>query len=260
MIITLQNADFSANNIGQISIPVVFNEFTRKIFSKCTRYELGSPQSKAVNKFVNVLKNLGILGHLSFFNAPCLSATKEQALYDFINEYELDGTNFTFSNGVISGVDYKVTDLRVNIPLQNIIGVVSDKATWQKDIVFRGDKACAMFGNSSAAILGDSFNFNRGLSLYGLQDTSKLLVVKADTITENDKDKVFINGKQSTIVSGTSGLMVSGSYNKYGVYNNDAQTIAFACDGSVTLTDNDTVLLVNAMLDLEAALFDNTEI
>jgi hypothetical protein len=109
MIIVLKDADFSANNIGQIVIPKELHTLTKKILATCKRFSESDAQVVALDNFINAMDDAGVLEHLGGFMLPWFSSTVEQAAYDFISETQFtipDGQNLSMpSPGLVTGTN-----------------------------------------------------------------------------------------------------------------------------------------------------------
>ena len=73
MIIVLKNADFSANNIGQIDIPIVWDA-DAKAFVDSLTVELDDTKKRKVNNLFTQLKSNGIFSKLSKLYLPILGS------------------------------------------------------------------------------------------------------------------------------------------------------------------------------------------
>lgn len=103
MILVLQNADFSANNLGKISIEL--KERTKIIMSKYGR-DFSTEEGVAIQEFMDGLDSSGILPKLSCLYMPVFASSLETAFVNLANtEFNTDSlentTGISFSNGSI---------------------------------------------------------------------------------------------------------------------------------------------------------------
>lgn len=84
MIITL-NADFSANNIGHIDLPVEPTERQKAILAKYNR-EFSQAQISAFVRFMNTLENNGILSKMNRFYLPILADSTSVAFMNLVSD------------------------------------------------------------------------------------------------------------------------------------------------------------------------------
>lgn len=124
MILVLNNADFSDNNIGKVLVNE--NPFTRKIFEAYTRFSDADPQYELVNTFVNTLDEIGVLQHIGFFTAPWLAADINEAFYELINEEQLPTTGMSYTQGgyVDPSSTHNYVTLTNTVPTVNFFAVI----------------------------------------------------------------------------------------------------------------------------------------
>ena len=84
MIITL-NADFSANNIGRIDLPVEPTERQKSILAKYNR-EFSQAQISAFVRFMNTLENNGILAKMNSLYLPILADSASVAFINVVSD------------------------------------------------------------------------------------------------------------------------------------------------------------------------------
>lgn len=89
--IILNQADFSANNIGKYT---ELSDYTKKVLAKQTQYTEDSNEANSLNTFLNELISRGFLGGsepiLNYLVIPALAGNAEQLLFN-IAELDIDG-------------------------------------------------------------------------------------------------------------------------------------------------------------------------
>lgn len=73
MINILKEADFSANNIGKVTIPVVLDDDTLAVLQYVTKYSTSSPQALALDQFVVGMKENGLWDKVKFLALPAFA-------------------------------------------------------------------------------------------------------------------------------------------------------------------------------------------
>ena len=90
--IILSTANFSANNIGRY---VEVSDLTKKVLEKQTQYEEGSPESLALDTFLNEITEAGFIGgespKLKYLIIPVLANDGTQLFYNIAH---LDGSGY----------------------------------------------------------------------------------------------------------------------------------------------------------------------
>lgn len=158
-IIILKGADFSADNIGQITLPEEMHEFTKKIFSHCTKYSIYSEQAKLIDDFINYLDTENLLEHLGLFMAPWLSNNLEESTYNVAKETQLESqSGVSFNNGVLVGS----TTSRVLIG-ENIVPAVNFICTIASDtlLAFTGVYTGGTDNSKMTLLTGGNQNITR---------------------------------------------------------------------------------------------------
>lgn len=85
MIIILNKADFSSNNIGKINIPVNLTTRQKKILSKYSK-ALSYNQKMAFGSFMNNLDSAGIINKLKALFLPVLAGNISEAFINIVTE------------------------------------------------------------------------------------------------------------------------------------------------------------------------------
>jgi hypothetical protein len=93
MVFILKDADFSANNVGTIEIPVELNEETLAILAKTTKYSESSSQTLALDAFITALKRNGLWSKIALFVPTFMAASTTEMAYDVISDAYLVWTN-----------------------------------------------------------------------------------------------------------------------------------------------------------------------
>lgn len=103
MILVLQGADFSANNIGKVTLD--FDERTKLIMSKYGR-DFSTEEGAAIQDFMNGLDSSGILSKLSGLYMPAFASSLENSFINLADaEFNTDiigkTEGISFANGSI---------------------------------------------------------------------------------------------------------------------------------------------------------------
>lgn len=183
MIIVLKGADFSANNIGQIDIPVDWQDETLAILAKQTRYTTSDAQAIALNKFIYTLKEAGIYSKIGLFVPVFMGNSLNECAYDAISDTYFTWTNpgsFDADAQTITGGGALAT-CYVRIPSFNVGGNFHCHSITGEDSFWGFD------ANSNNLIAGDlmrrgwmvnlqTFNYNRNYYYDNNKSRSKLRV------------------------------------------------------------------------------------
>ena len=106
--IILNQADFSANNIGKYA---ELSDYTKKVLAKQTQYTEDSNEANSLNTFLNELISRGFLGGsepiLNYLVIPALAGNAEQLLFN-IAELDVDGYPVDKRNDSEKSAVYKV--------------------------------------------------------------------------------------------------------------------------------------------------------
>ena len=106
--IILNQADFSANNIGKYT---ELSDYTKKVLAKQTQYTEDSNEANSLNTFLNELISRGFLGGsepiLNYLVIPALAGNAEQLLFN-IAELDVDGYPVDKRNDSEKSAVYKV--------------------------------------------------------------------------------------------------------------------------------------------------------
>lgn len=124
MIIVLKGADFSANNIGHVDIPVDWQDETLAILAKQSRYTTSDAQAIALNKFIYTLKAAGIYSKIGLFMPVFMGNSLNECAYDAISDTYFTWTNpgsFDADAQTITGAGALAT-CYVTIPSLNVGG------------------------------------------------------------------------------------------------------------------------------------------
>lgn len=217
MIAILQNADFSNDNVGQVTLPESLHEFTRRIFERCTRFGVNSEQAQIVNKFVKILDAQGLIEHLGFFAAPWLSANLNEALFDIITDTQLSSSNHVYSgDGKIAATEASAyISLQNELKAKNFFGSITwgsgDRSPvwvgpsgYKRLFIFKG---YASNGSSLAFQLNP--NAGMGYTIPASAATeyqfAKHLVFNITELADMEQGNTTINGNN---------VIVSGAYTK----------------------------------------------
>lgn len=89
MIFINKNADYSANSIGQIEIPIELDPTAVAIMQKYTK-TLSSKKQIAFSQLITGMKESGIYDKIEFMFLPFLAGTVSEAFYEIINNVTQD--------------------------------------------------------------------------------------------------------------------------------------------------------------------------
>lgn len=108
-IITLKKADFSASNIGKVSL---LNAYTKKVLKSQTKYKEDSKEATELNTFIENLTSKGYIGNnstslLRVLMLPCLASTESEM---FVNLARTDGSGNPMDWSPAAPSKYYLTD------------------------------------------------------------------------------------------------------------------------------------------------------
>ena len=166
MILVLNGADFSENNLGQVEVDITPNEYTTAALLAGGRTGLNNNQISSLNNFFNVIgagEVNSIASKIRYLFMPILASEVSKALINYKNENFTaeatpSATNWILSTKGIKGVDTTGTG---NIQLILTEPIIQNNACL---IYFQGEKET-----------GTSSHQNHFLSLRGKQNDSKWL-------------------------------------------------------------------------------------
>lgn len=107
MLIINHSADYSANNIGRIDLPIELNELAQAIVNNYSSVVLSNTQKAALNSLTSTLSTSGIYNKINMLLLPCLASSVAECYIDVTTE---DG-------GIISKQgtsDYSLTNISRN--------------------------------------------------------------------------------------------------------------------------------------------------
>lgn len=259
-ILVLKGADFSANNVGQITLPEDMHEFTRKIFLHCKRFSVYSKQAEVINDFICYLDDEGLLEHIGMMIAPWLSSDVNEAVYDLVSDtqFSITGEDYSFNNGLLN-MSKNNCCINIDIPLKNFMGcLISTKTNNQFSPAFLGPYY------SSPALINQSSSSLGVLSPSLSGSGYKISATDQKCFTANLKGFQDFNSNGSTVDGMT--LSVMSGYTKstepwtdarltrlIPQWNQNGKTIIFAGDGT-NLTDDQLTSLTNKMIDIQNRL------
>lgn len=85
MIAILNGADFSANNVGQISIPVELSAWTKAVIAKYPNYSWDDNKRNALEFFYRSLLSSGVMEKMEYLALPILATTHAEAIANMIS-------------------------------------------------------------------------------------------------------------------------------------------------------------------------------
>lgn len=239
MIIVLSGADFSANNIGKIDLPVELDDTTKSILSMLTKYGATSMQAQHLNNFVLGLKSNGIYEKLTYLFLPIFAKELGEAFTNTIdgdNESPSDVTPYEirqYGYGIKSSFEGKSTfESHFNLGKFFKNGQPADNFSMG---IYRGQ-----FTSSNRALFGSSgspyFNAKTGLITLGLSTNKKEISCDYSSAYLESFDGVSYSGNDIII---NFGGVVSGEKTISGSIGN--ATTAFIerfCFNGYSLTNN----------------------
>lgn len=89
MIFINKSADYSANNIGKVDIPIIIDETAQTIMAAYSK-TLTKDQQAAFSILISGLKDSGIYNKIEYMYLPCLAGNVSEAFYDAKNGVSQD--------------------------------------------------------------------------------------------------------------------------------------------------------------------------
>lgn len=89
MIFINKYADYSANNIGKVDIPIIIDETAQTIMDAYSK-TLTKDQQAAFSVLISGLKDSGIYDKIEYMYLPCLAGNVSEAFYDAKNDVSQD--------------------------------------------------------------------------------------------------------------------------------------------------------------------------
>lgn len=163
MIIRLNGADFSENNIGTIRLARELTSDTKELLSKYTK-SLTEDQKYAVQDFIEGLKEKGIWQYLGNFYLPILANNLEEAMINvktLKNDYDNPDSTY-YKLGEKGGLT--TTNVTVNIPTANRITVKLNASQLNHHVMVYPLKAFDTSGKEGLFWFS-KVNAQRGISL-----------------------------------------------------------------------------------------------
>ena len=103
MIITLRTANFSANNVGHIDIPVVLSEWTKQVISKYPNFAWSDEKRNALEQFYLSNAQSGVMSRMKYLAFPMFATTLEEAVQNVTNGIEaVIGSNAASKYAIVS--------------------------------------------------------------------------------------------------------------------------------------------------------------
>jgi len=265
MILVLKGADFSANNVGRVTI---FHELTKRIFEKCTRFELGSDQSIVVDTFIKSVDEIGVLSHLSCTFFPWLASSNSEALYNFSEEAAIiyDDSKFLTSDGRVNPtVNGLYATLTTPIPTINFFCLLRQdypSVSYIGNPYFAGNGIMVTACSATGSMISDEiYLYNAGNGYKNTDSDLTALLIEVGSLSNLEIDsKTLINGKVVAVTDGYDKaneplsdqlLYFSPNYATY--VSGQARTIAIAGDGT-ELTSIQRSGLISAIKEMQLGL------
>lgn len=86
MIIVLKEADFSANNIGSILIPLSLSEWTKNVVNRFSAYNWTEERKQYLERFYRNLEKYGIFQNIEYMAMPVFASNITGAVKNLIND------------------------------------------------------------------------------------------------------------------------------------------------------------------------------
>lgn len=86
MIIVLKGADFSANNLGQVDVPITYTEKMLNYFEALGNSTLSEEKKQAAAKLVAQLEYEGLMSKIGYLFLPVLSNSVEQSMINLASD------------------------------------------------------------------------------------------------------------------------------------------------------------------------------
>ena len=141
MLIVNHSADYSANNIGRVDLPVELNELAQAIVDQYTSVTLNSVQKSALNTLTSTLSTSGIYSKINLLLFPCLASTVAECYLDVINK------DSSISDGD-GGSSYVLSDISLHSKYgiyQSSVPSSSNKSPFKTARSYSG--TVSLFGN-----------------------------------------------------------------------------------------------------------------
>lgn len=284
MLIINHSADYSANNIGRVDLPVELNQIAKAIVDQYASVSLSNAQKIALNTLTQSLNTAGIWSKINLLLMPCLASTVAECYIDVINEdstivnlyqtnYDITGfardskgiyQSSSFADNAVPAKAAKAFSGTVSMfSCLNCIQSATSKFTLGG--IGASDSQLKWYCQQSGTLSGRRGNVGIKHSWVNGNDYSEVatLTIGSELTTDNvydyingTKQTIEINGNSSTIsASEISAKNISpfvGSVNNSGFMNKGKVSIWGTASG---LTDAESKTLCDALTAFQSAFF-----
>lgn len=278
MIFINSSADFSANNIGTVEIPIESDETATAIMAAYSK-TLTTSQQAAFNALIVGLKNAGIYSMIEYLYLPCLAGSVSEAFYDAKNATTQDLTDTTTygqysvnSYGLVSVYDSENSYTPFYLSLSrttyaNTIASIANRggsSTMSYAWYLNNCNACLRSINSTYNYVVSAMSGNY-VNTATITDTLGTSVHVTQSITEensswtpsSDNNIVRVNSETATVTTTIESSLTISKSNKFylGGYQNyssasmtkedNAVSLVAICPNleSTTCTDDSTTMM-----------------
>jgi hypothetical protein len=222
MILILRNADFSANNVGEVEIPIEIDTDAATIMAKYTK-SLSNTKKNAFSRLISGLKDAGIFAKIDHLFVPCLAGSVSEAFYDAKNDithnvsdtstygqYSIDNNGLTSEGGKGEYTQYAITLNKTNysFTIGSIVHCESDKGNYYW--AMGATEALAQLQSGATSFGVGIYNNNYitasfTTALVAVNDVVQSMTLNEASYTPSDSNTVVrVNGESATIQSGIS--------------------------------------------------------
>lgn len=147
MVITLADADFSANNIGRVP-SAELDSTTKALLQFYTRFDNESEIAWKLNDWVLALKDANLWNRITALYMPWISSNLTQAKTNYITKVAGVETNMSFANGALSA-----TENGGKITLSEGINAINFHCLIRKGVAFSSPRINGVDGDSKRIVL-----------------------------------------------------------------------------------------------------------
>jgi hypothetical protein len=293
MIFINKSADYSANNIGKVDIPIIIDETAQTIMAAYSK-TLTKDQQAAFSILISGLKDSGIYDKIEYMYLPCLAGNVSEAFYDAKNGVSQDvsdtskyGQYSIGQYGLYSVYDSSKTYTQFAMPLER-----TTQGCTIASIVHMGSTPSAYFWflKDATSNLGVCFTMNgsprceielimngndrvKGI-IYNLEDnahhaTQSITAESSPWLPSSENVVGKVEGQDLSLTSAiTSDVSLSknnkfylGGYSYYGptfiTKNNSIDFVAICPNLESTYCEDDSTITMADMLDSLVGSFKN---
>lgn len=256
MLIKLTGADFSADNIGKVTI---LHALTKNVFAHQTRFTIASPQAIALNNLFWVIDSLGI--NIGTFVSPWLAGSLTEAVYDSVNDTSsTPPSGYTMSNGLLTpSSNGQTISLPTRVSPKNWFLVFRDALKDLNGIISNSSTA-NVNTMANRAFIGKRVT-NNASEAYWIETSEYYTLYEINSLNNlTDDGSLYINGSKPTQGSETSTTInsayMSGFMPSF-TASNVTRMLFLAGDGNTVLTSEQRTGLMEAASELANVLIAN---